>query len=83
VDRVTDRREFDLEWYDDLSDSGKQRVENWLARLSHQSVVTIELVDDTALTGNLTVLDEDRDGEQVMRLVSGVHWDDPFPEDAT
>ena len=80
---MTDRTEFDLEWYDGLSDDGKLRVENWLARLSHQSVVTIELVDDTALTGNLTVLDEDRDGDEVMRLVSGVHWDDPFPGDAT
>jgi phage head maturation protease len=44
--------------------------------------VTIELTDDRGLTGNLTLLDEDDDGDEVLRIVYGVHWDDPFPEDA-
>jgi hypothetical protein len=82
VGEVTGSREFDLDWFDELSREGQERVERWLSKVAHPQVVTIELTDDRGLTGNLTLLDEDDDGDEVLRIVYGAHWDDPFPEDA-
>jgi len=79
---MTGSREFDLDWFDELSAEGQEQVERWLSKVVHPQVVTIELTDDRGLTGNLTLLDEDDEGDEVLRIVYGVHWDDPFPEDA-
>lgn len=73
--------EYDLDWYDDLSDEGRARVDVWLSRLSHRSVISVTLTDDAGLVGTLTLVEDDGDEETVV-MVHDVHWDDPFPKDA-
>lgn len=77
-------REFDLDWYQTLTEAGRERVERWLSRLPFEALVLIELTDDTGTTGNLTIVEGDPDDteNQILSLQVGVHWDDPFPEDA-
>ena len=76
---VTD--EYDLDWYDGLSDAHRAAVDKWLSRLSHGSVISVALTDESGLVGTLTTVVDDGEEETVL-MVHDVHWDDPFPKDA-
>ena len=80
---MTEPREYDLDWFDDLSADGQERVQRWLGRIAHPVVVAVTLTDPRGLSGDLKVVEIDDDDEQYLRLLENVHWDDPFPEDAT
>ena len=76
-------REYDLDWFDGLSDAGRDRVQNWLSHVAHPVIVSVLLTDDSGLCGDVTVIEIDEDDEQYLRLIENVHWDDPVPEDAS
>ncbi len=75
-------REFDLDWYSQLSPLGQRTVDRWLGHLVYDEVAVIALTDGSGTTGTLTVVDVADDGEVFLTLVYDVHWDDPFPVDA-
>jgi hypothetical protein len=77
-----DEREYDLDWYAELSPVGQRTVDRWLGHLIYNEVAIIALTDHTNTTGNLTVVDIDDKGEVFLLQVYDVHWDDPFPVDA-
>lgn len=83
VGEVTDRREYDIDWFEGLSDDGQARVTKWLSHVAHPVIVSVILTDKSGLVGDLTIVEIDDDDEQYLRLVEQVHWDDPFPEDVS